>query len=38
MQSDRCRSGEKGFSGSDVKVIGSIRKMRQTGSYTPFQR
>lgn len=38
MQLDRCRSADNGFSGSDVKVIGSIRKTRQTGSYTPFRR
>nr|DAL59028.1 MAG TPA_asm: hypothetical protein [Caudoviricetes sp.] len=38
MQSDRCRSVKNGFSGSDVKVIGSIRKTRQTSSYTPFPR
>lgn len=38
MQSDRCRSVENGFSWSDVKVIGSIEKTRQTGSYTPFRR
>nr|DAQ70314.1 MAG TPA: hypothetical protein [Caudoviricetes sp.] len=29
---------ENGFSGSDVKVIESSRKTRQTGSCTPFQR
>nr|DAG23212.1 MAG TPA: hypothetical protein [Caudoviricetes sp.] len=37
MQLDRYRSVENGFLGSDVKVIGSIRKTRQTGSYAPFQ-
>nr|DAH62915.1 MAG TPA: hypothetical protein [Caudoviricetes sp.]DAO98030.1 MAG TPA: hypothetical protein [Caudoviricetes sp.] len=38
MRLERCRSVENGFSGSDVKVIGSSRKTRQTGSYTPFRR
>nr|DAI07084.1 MAG TPA: hypothetical protein [Caudoviricetes sp.] len=38
MQSDLCRSVENGFSRSDVKVIGLVRKTHQTGSYTPFQR
>nr|DAU31458.1 MAG TPA: hypothetical protein [Caudoviricetes sp.] len=26
MQSDRCRSAENGFSGSDVKVSGQSKK------------
>lgn len=38
MRLERCRNVENSFSVSDVKVIGSIRKTRQTGSYTPFPR
>nr|DAZ05988.1 MAG TPA: hypothetical protein [Caudoviricetes sp.] len=38
MRLDRCRGGENGFLRSDVKVIRSIVKTRQTDSYTPFPR